>query len=51
MFAVVDTHLTAADRTPLLDAVIFNILICNTDAHAKNYSILLTGREFSLAPL
>jgi serine/threonine-protein kinase HipA len=51
MFAVVDTHLTAADRTRLLDAVIFNILICNTDAHAKNYSILLTGRGFSLAPL
>lgn len=51
MFAVADTHLTVADRTRRLDAVIFNILICNTGAHAKNYSILLTGRGFSLAPL
>jgi len=51
MFGVVDAHLTAADRMRLLDAVVFNVLICNTDAHAKNYSILLTGRGFSLAPL
>ena len=51
MFGVVDAHLTAADRMRLLDAVIFNVLICNTDAHARNYSILLTGRRFSLAPL
>jgi serine/threonine-protein kinase HipA len=51
MFGVVDDHLTAADRVRLLDAVIFNVLICNTDAHAKNYSILLTGRGASLAPL
>jgi serine/threonine-protein kinase HipA len=51
MFGVADAHLTAADRTRLLDAVVFNVLICNTDAHAKNYSILLTGRGASLAPL
>ena len=51
MFKVVDDHLTAADRMRLLDAVVFNVLICNTDAHAKNYSILLTGRGASLAPL
>lgn len=51
MFGVVDAHLTAADRMRLLDAVVFNVLICNTDAHAKNYSVLLTGRGASLAPL
>lgn len=51
MFNVVDDHLTAVDRMRLLDAVVFNVLICNTDAHAKNYSIMLTGRGFSLAPL
>lgn len=51
MFGVVDAHLTAADRMRLLDAVVFNVLICNTDAHAKNYSILLTGKGASLAPL
>lgn len=31
--------------------MVFNVRICNTDAHAKNYSIMLTGRGFSLAPL
>jgi len=51
MFKVVDAHLTAADRMRLLDAVVFNVLICNTDAHAKNYSILLTGQGACLAPL
>ncbi|EWY40768.1 hypothetical protein N825_33100 [Skermanella stibiiresistens SB22] len=51
MFRVVNDHLTAADRMRLLDAVVFNVLICNTDAHAKNYSDLLTGRSASLAPL
>ncbi|NYZ13626.1 type II toxin-antitoxin system HipA family toxin [Azospirillum sp. RWY-5-1] len=51
MFRVVDDHLTAADRMRLLDAVVFNVLIGNTDAHAKNYSILLTGRGALLAPL
>ncbi|MDR3736696.1 MAG: type II toxin-antitoxin system HipA family toxin [Acidobacteriaceae bacterium] len=51
MFAVVDRHMTASDRTRLLDAVIFNVLIDNTDTHAKNYSIMLSGRGASLAPL
>lgn len=34
----------------LLDQVIYNILVANTDAHAKNYSILL-GTEPAMAPL
>lgn len=51
MFKVADAHLTAADRMRLLDAMVFNVLICNTDAHAKNFSILLTGNGASLAPL
>ena len=35
----------------LLDLAIFNVLACNTDAHAKNYAILLSGREgASFAP-
>jgi serine/threonine-protein kinase HipA len=39
-------------RVPLLDAVIFNVLICNVDAHAKNYSILVgAGGTAKLAPL
>ncbi len=35
----------------LLDIVIFNIIACNTDAHAKNYSIMIKAGGVSLAPL
>ena len=39
-------------RLPLMDALIYNILICNVDAHAKNYSILIgAGGSAKLAPL
>jgi serine/threonine-protein kinase HipA len=35
----------------LLDMVVFNVLACNTDAHAKNYSIMIRGNGVSLAPM
>lgn len=45
-------NLPPADALALLDQLIFNILIANTDAHAKNYSLLLPiGSEPRLAPL
>lgn len=34
-------HVSANDALALLDQVIFNILVANTDAHAKNYSLIL----------
>lgn len=34
-------HLPPSDALALLDQLIFNILAANTDAHAKNYSLLL----------
>ena len=34
-------HLPPVDALALLDQLIFNILVANTDAHAKNYSLLL----------
>ena len=34
-------HVSATDALALLDQVIFNILVANTDAHAKNYSVIL----------
>lgn len=34
-----------------LDALAFNWLIAGTDAHAKNYSLLLTPEQIRLAPL
>ena len=51
MFRLVDRHMTAADAVALLDAVIFNILVCNTDAHAKNHALLLSHGSPRLAPL
>lgn len=45
-------HLPPKDALALLDQLIFNILVANTDAHAKNYSLLLpVGGETRLAPL
>jgi len=35
----------------LLDMVVLNVLTCNTDAHAKNYSIMIRGNGASLAPM
>ena len=35
----------------LLDAVIFNALVGNHDAHAKNFSLLYSGKTPALAPL
>lgn len=42
----------ALDLQRLLDAVIFNFLIGNNDAHAKNFSILFTSKDnIGFAPL
>lgn len=43
-------QLPPADALTLLDQVIFNILVANTDAHAKNYSMILGG-GVAMAPL
>jgi len=39
------------DLQALLDAVIFNFLIGNHDAHGKNFSFLYNGAQTRLAPL
>jgi serine/threonine-protein kinase HipA len=45
-------NLPPADALVLLDQLIFNILVANTDAHAKNYSLLLPiGTGPRLSPL
>jgi serine/threonine-protein kinase HipA len=45
-------HLSPADALALLDQLIFNILVANTDAHAKNYSLILpVGAGPRLAPI
>lgn len=42
-----------ADRTALFEAFVFNALIGGSDAHAKNYSVLISpsGNTIALAPL
>lgn len=41
----------ARDILKLLDAAIFNLIIGNADAHAKNFSLLHNGGAVVLAPL
>jgi serine/threonine-protein kinase HipA len=42
---------TLPNRLALLDMIIFNVLCCNVDAHAKNYSIIHRGQVPEMAPL
>ncbi len=51
MFELTRQRMLPSDIVRLLDLVIFNVLTCNTDAHAKNYSIMLRGSGASLAPI
>jgi serine/threonine-protein kinase HipA len=51
MFELTRQRMFPSDTVRLLDLVIFNVLTCNTDAHAKNYSIMLRGSGASLAPM
>jgi len=51
MFALTRNAMRAPDVLALLDQAVFNVLACNTDAHAKNYSLMISGRGFSLAPV
>jgi serine/threonine-protein kinase HipA len=51
MFALTRNAMHAPDVVNLLDYVVFNVLACNTDAHAKNYSLMISGKGFKLAPI
>lgn len=52
MFDAMSNLVSPAERLKLLDAVIFNVLICNSDSHAKNYSVLIgAGGTARMAPL
>ncbi|MDM9645592.1 HipA domain-containing protein [Rhizobium sp. S163] len=41
MFEALARLMSLAERLLLLDAVILNILICNSGSHAKNYSVVV----------
>lgn len=52
MFEVISDLVSPAERQKLLDAVILNVLICNSDSHAKNYSVLIGAvGSAKMAPL
>lgn len=52
MFDAIGDLVSPAQRLALLDAVIFNVLICNSDSHAKNHSVLIgAGGSAKFAPL
>jgi serine/threonine-protein kinase HipA len=51
MFEITRRYMPPTEIVRLLDTVIFNVLTCNTDAHAKNYSIIIRAGHASLAPL
>ncbi len=51
MFEVTRRHMPPTEIVRLLDVVIFNVLACNTDAHAKNYSIMIRAGAPSVAPM
>ncbi|WAC47228.1 type II toxin-antitoxin system HipA family toxin [Asticcacaulis sp. SL142] len=40
-----------ADVLRLWDMLVFNVLCCNTDAHLKNYSVLIRAEGVELAPI
>src|SRR5215472_12023889 len=51
MFDLTRRYMTPTEIARLLDTVIFNLLACNSDAHAKNYSIIIRASNASLAPI
>jgi serine/threonine-protein kinase HipA len=51
MFEVTRRSMPPTDIVRLLDMVIFNVIVCNTDAHAKNYAIMIRAGSTSLAPM
>jgi serine/threonine-protein kinase HipA len=51
MFEVTRRHMPPTDIVRMLEMVIFSVLTCNTDAHAKNYAIMIRTAGASLAPM
>src|SRR5262249_50098817 len=51
MFDLTRRHMSSIDIVHLLDMVVVNVLACNTDAHAKNYAIIIRGNSASIAQM
>ncbi len=48
---VMPSEVAAASTARFVDALAWNWIVAGTDAHAKNYSLLLRGDQVRLAPL
>jgi serine/threonine-protein kinase HipA len=51
MFEVTRRSMPPTEIVRLLDMAIFNVIVCNTDAHAKNYAVMIRAVSTSLAPI
>jgi serine/threonine-protein kinase HipA len=51
MFDLAQQKLPVTDVPRLLDMLIVNIIACNADAHAKNYSLMIDAKGATLAPI
>jgi serine/threonine-protein kinase HipA len=51
MFDITRRYMPPTEIVRLLDMVIVNVLACNSDAHAKNYSIMIRANNASVAPM
>ena len=51
MFELTRRNMPSMDIVQLVDMVLFNVLACNTDAHGKNYGIMIRGSGASIAPM
>ncbi|MGB8627891.1 MAG: type II toxin-antitoxin system HipA family toxin [Xanthobacteraceae bacterium] len=51
MFDITRRHMSPVEIVRLLDMVLLNVVACNSDAHAKNYSIMIGAANASLAPM
>jgi serine/threonine-protein kinase HipA len=51
MFDITRRYMSPIEIVRLLDMVILNVLACNSDAHAKNYSIMIRAANAFLAPM
>jgi len=49
--AVSNSPFAAPNRIAMLDGFVFNVLVCNVDSHAKNYSLLHRSNGARMAPL
>jgi serine/threonine-protein kinase HipA len=44
-------RMTATSQIAFIDSIVFNYIIGNADAHAKNFSVVYHGKKAALAPL